>query len=257
MNSTHNSQPTDLSIETYGNIKGTPYSYAVLPWGSTEPHNYHLPYLTDCYLAHDIAVSAVDKAWNKYGVKGMVLPTIPLGSQNPGQRELPFCIHARYETQRNILTDIVESLSFQNLNMLFILSGHGGNNFKPMLRDISVDYPNMLIVICEWFTVEPREGYFEESFDDHAGEMETSLMLYYRKELVNLEVAGNGGSKQFNIDSLNQKIGWVPRNWAKTSNDTGVGNPKKANAQKGEKYTERVTDKIAYLFSELVNKKLY
>lgn len=252
-----NNTPMDLSVETYGETKGIPYSFAVLPWGSTEPHNYHLPYLTDCYLAHDIAVNAVDKAWFKYGVQGMVLPVIPLGSQNPGQRELPFCLHARYETQKHILTDIVESLNFQNIHALIIISGHGGNNFKPMVRDLSVDYPGMLIVICEWFAIESRQGYFEEDFDDHAGEMETSVMMHYRKELVNIKAAGNGQSTPFNIESLNNKVGWIPRNWAKSSIDTGVGNPEKSSAEKGRRYAKIVTDKIAMLFNEIVNKSLY
>jgi len=252
-NNTH----VDLSIESYGNIKGKPYSFAVLPWGSTEPHNYHLPYLTDCWLAHDIAVDAVEKALNKYELNGMVLPVIPLGSQNPGQRELPFCIHTRYETQKLILSDIVESLDFQKIRILVIMSGHGGNNFKSMIRDLSVDYPEMLIVNCEWFAIEPGKGYFEEDIDDHAGELETSVMMHYRKELVNLEVAGEGKSKSFNIESLNKKVGWVPRDWSKASEDTGVGNPRKASVQKGADYANAVTDKIAMLFNELVNKSLY
>ena len=252
-NNTH----VDLSIESYGNIKGKPYSFAVLPWGSTEPHNYHLPYLTDCLLAHDIAVDAVEKALNKYEVHGMVLPVIPLGSQNPGQRELPFCIHTRYETQKLILSDIVESLDFQKIRILVIMSGHGGNNFKSMIRDLSVDYPEMLIVNCEWFAIEPGNGYFEEDIDDHAGELETSVMMHYRNELVNLEVAGEGKSKSFNIESLNKKVGWVPRDWSKTSEDTGVGNPRKASAKKGAEYANVVTNKIAMLFNELVNKNLY
>jgi creatinine amidohydrolase len=247
----------DLSVEIYGNVKGSPYSFAVLPWGSTEPHNYHLPYLTDCYLAHDIAVNAADKAWMKYEVKGMVLPTIPLGSQNPGQRELPFCLHARYETQKHILTDIVESLAYQNIKILIIVNGHGGNNFKLMIRDLSVDYPEMTIVICDWFAVEPRKNYFEEEVDDHAGEMETSVIMYYHPELVDMESAGNGESRPFNIESLNRKVGWVPRNWAKTTIDTGVGNPSKASVEKGKRYADVVTDKIAMLFYELVNKSLY
>jgi creatinine amidohydrolase len=250
-------KPIDLSVETYGGTKGVSYCFAVLPWGSTEPHNYHLPYLTDCYLSHDIAVNAVDRAWSKYGVKGMVLPTIPFGSQNPGQRELPFCIHARYETQKYILKDVVESLDFQNIRILVIMNGHGGNNFKPIVRDLSIDYPKMLIVICEWFAIEPRQDYFEECIDDHAGEMETSVMMYYREELVNIKTAGNGQAKRFNIDSLENKVGWVPRNWAKTSIDSGVGNPKSANAQKGCKYANVITDKIAKLFYELVDKSLY
>ena len=78
----NNNTHADLSIESYGNIKGKPFSFAVLPWGSTEPHNYHLPYLTDCWLAQDIAVDAAEKALNKYKLHGTILPVIPLGSQN-------------------------------------------------------------------------------------------------------------------------------------------------------------------------------
>jgi len=249
--------PIDLSVETYGNVKEFSYSFAVLPWGSTEPHNYHLPYLTDCYLAHDVAVDAVHKAWTRYGVRGMVLPTIPLGAQNPGQRELPFCIHARYETQKHVLSDIVESLHAQDIRILVIMNGHGGNSFKPMIRDLSIDYPEMLIVNCEWFAIEPRKGHFEEEFDDHAGEQETSVLMYYRPELVNLKTAGDGKSTDFAMDSLNKKVGWLPRDWSKTSVDTGVGNPKKSTAEKGARYIEIVTEKIAMLFNELVNKKPY
>jgi creatinine amidohydrolase len=250
-------QHIDLAIENYGNVKELEYSYAVLPWGATEPHNHHLPYLTDCYLAHDVAVEAVGKDWSTYNVRGMVLPTIPLGAQNPGQRELPFCIHARYETQKLVLTDIVESLRFQGIRILVIMNGHGGNSFKPMIRDLTIDYPEMLIVLCDWFAVEPREGYFEEKFDDHAGEQETSVMLHYHPELIDLSTAGNGTSRPFNIESLNKKVGWAPRDWAKASIDTGVGNPKRSTAEKGARYISVVTDKIALLLKELVEKKLY
>lgn len=246
----------DLMKGSYGDVKDVPYSYAVLPWGATEPHNYHLPYLTDCYMAHDIAVDAVEKAWTRYGVKGMVLPPIPLGAQNPGQRELPFCLHARYETQKRILDDVVESLYCQGMRILVIMSGHGGNSFKPMVRDLSFDYPQMLIAICEWFAVEPQSGYFENR-DDHAGEMETSVMMHYRPGLVNLRAAGDGAGRGFNLVSLNDKVGWVPRNWAKTTADTGVGDPRKASAEKGRAFAEVVTDKIAVLFDELVNKPIY
>lgn len=48
----------DLSETCYGRVRDLQYDLAVLPWGATEPHNLHLPYLTDCILAHDIAVDA-------------------------------------------------------------------------------------------------------------------------------------------------------------------------------------------------------
>lgn len=246
----------DLERETYGNIKGKSYSYAVLPWGATEPHNYHLPYLADCYLSHAIAVDAVSKAWTKYDVKGMVLPAIPLGAQNPGQRELPFCLHTRYDTQYNILKDIVDSLVYQGIKILVIVNGHGGNSFKPMIRDLNVDYPDMQIAYSDWFAVESQTNYFEIK-DDHAGEMETSVMMHYHPDLVDLSTAGDGASIPFNIESLNNKVAWMPRNWRKTTEDTGVGDPRKSTAEKGRTFANIVTDKLAKLFDELVNKPLY
>ena len=68
--------------------------------GRTEPHNYHLPYLTDCILSHDIAVDAAQRLLDVHGLHAMVMPPITMGSQNPGQRALPFCVHTRYETQK-------------------------------------------------------------------------------------------------------------------------------------------------------------
>ncbi|MDR3350347.1 MAG: creatininase family protein [Prevotellaceae bacterium] len=249
-------QYTDLSVATYGRVKSRPYTFAVLPWGATEPHNYHLPYLTDTLLAHAIAVDVVNEAWARYGVQGMALPAIPLGAQNPGQREQPFCLHARYETQKAILNDIVAALHGQGIGILVIMNGHGGNSFKPMIRDLAIDYPQMLIALCDWFAVEPQESYFEHK-DDHAGEMETSVMMHYYPELVALDTAGNGESRPFRIASLNKKVAWVPRNWAKTTVDTGVGNPSKASAAKGKRFVEAVTAKIAALFNELVNQPIY
>ena len=47
----------DLTVSCYGKVKGVKYDVVILPWGATEPHNLHLPYLTDCILPHDIAVN--------------------------------------------------------------------------------------------------------------------------------------------------------------------------------------------------------
>jgi len=246
----------DLSLENYGNVKKNQYAYAVLPWGATEPHNYHLPYLTDCYFAYAIAKDAVEKALSRHGVRGMVLPYIALGSQNPGQRELPFCIHARYETQKNIVTDIAASLNNQGIKTLIILNGHGGNHFKNMIRDLTVDFPEMLIASCDVFNVEPQAEYFENK-DDHAGEMETSVIMHYYPELVDLATAGKGASKPFLAKSLNEKTGWIPRNWSKVSVDTGIGNPEKASAEKGKRYAEAISDKVAELFNDLAGGKIY
>jgi len=237
-------------------VKSEQYGFAVLPWGATEPHNYHLPYLTDAILSYRISVDAVAWAMRKSTISGMVLPPVTMGSQNPGQRDLPFCIHTRYETQKAILTDIVASLHRQGIFKLVIVNGHGGNSFKNMIRDLSVDYPDIMIVLVDWFAIVPQDGYFEER-DDHAGEMETSVMMYYYPELVSLSEARDGAAKPFAIPSLNEKIAWIPRYWTQVSSDTGIGNPKKSSVAKGERYAKSVAEKIGQLFIELITKDIY
>ena len=79
----------DLSISNYGTTRNRHYDIALLPWGATEPHNLHLPYLTDAILSHDIAVDAAAKAREKFGLEAMVLPAIPLGAQNPASVNSP------------------------------------------------------------------------------------------------------------------------------------------------------------------------
>ena len=246
----------DLAVTCYGKVKPLKYDLVLLPWGATEPHNLHLPYLTDCILSHDIALDAAKLAKTHYGIRCMVMPYVTAGSQNPGQRELDFCIHYRYGTQKAILNDLVASLYAQGYRKMVIINGHGGNTFKSMIRDLSLDYPDFLIASSEWFAFIPAKEYFDEP-GDHADELETSVMMHYHPELVNLDEAGDGNYKKFASQMLNEKVAWIPRNWQKVSQDTGIGNPKKASAEKGKKYAEAVVAKYALLFEELVHKELY
>lgn len=247
----------DLSVSNYGTVKGLKYDLAILPWGATEPHNHHLPYMTDCILSHDIAVDAAGQALTQSGVRCMVMPPVPFGAQNPGQSELSFCIHTRSSTQFAILEDIVASLRRQGMRKLVIVNGHGGNSFKGMIRDLAFACPDFLIAVVNWFEVVPTKGYFEAVIDDHAGEQETSVMMHYHPELVNLSEAGSGESQSFAIDSLNKKVGWVPRHWDKATVDTGVGDPRKASAAKGERYVQEVVAKLAKMLEEVAAGELY
>lgn len=74
----------DLSVSCLGKVKELKYDVIILPWGATEPHNLHLPYLTDCILPHDIAVEAAELALSRSGVRCMVMPPVPFGAHNPG-----------------------------------------------------------------------------------------------------------------------------------------------------------------------------
>lgn len=246
----------DLSVSNYGTTRDVDYDIAVLPWGATEPHNLHLPYLTDAILSHDVAVDAAVKAKERYGVMAMVMPPVALGSQNPGQRELKFCVHTRHETQRAVLTDIVASLRHQGIKRVLIVNGHGGNNFKQMIRDLAVDMPDVLIAASEWFKVRPAKDYFD-SPGDHADELETSVMMHYHPELVNLAEAGEGRSGGFAAETLRRGVAWVPRRWDRVSHDTGIGNPSAATAEKGARYADAVSDDYAELMRDMMADDLY
>ncbi|MDE6468780.1 MAG: creatininase family protein [Muribaculaceae bacterium] len=246
----------DLSVSNYGTARRNSYDIALLPWGATEPHNLHLPYLTDAILSHDLAVDSAETAAREYGIRAMVLPAIPLGAQNPGQRELPFCIHYRYDTQRAVLTDIVASLRLQGLKRLLIVNGHGGNSFKNMIRDLAVDFPDMLVATGEWYRAAPAKDFFDRP-GDHADELETSVMMHYHPELVDLSEAGPGGDGGFKGESLQRGTVWVPRNWARVSADTGIGDPRLASAEKGRRFAAACADELAKAIRDLCEEELY
>ena len=91
-------------------------------------------------------------------------------------------------------------------------------------------YSDFCIVLVDWYDVVPKDGFFEERIDEHAGEQETSVMLHYFPHLVKMKEAGNGSTKPMKLESLNKKIGWMPRNWSEVTVDTGIGDPKKSTA---------------------------
>ena len=241
----------DLSVGSWGDIKGISYEVVILPWGAIEPHNYHLPYMTDCILAQSLALDCARKVFQTAGVRCMVMPPIYLGSQNPGQWNKPFCIHGRSETQKAILTDMVSSLHGQGFRKLVLINGHGGNTFKPIIRDLAMIFPDFHIITVDWYAVVPVCDYFEESPNEHAGEQETSVMMHYFPYYVDLECAGEGHVFPTGIASIDKKIGWMPRHWDEISEDTGIGNPKKSTAEKGRKYTEAAVSRIVELLTEL------
>lgn len=247
----------DLTQASWGEVRQHDlYHMAILPWGATEPHNGHLPYCTDMILSRAIACE-VAAAVQKEGLHVMVLPGIPLGSQNPGQTSLPFCLHTSQATQYAILQDIVSSLERCGVRRLLIINGHGGNSFKGMIRDLAVQKPDFMIVESDWYAFIPRKDYFEEQVDDHAGEQETSVMMHYHPQWAKMEYATDGAARTFAIEGLRTKAGWLPRDWSRISADTGVGNPLKASAEKGARYARAVVDALSRLVTDLCTKNIY
>lgn len=244
-------RPYILAENNWKDVKDRSIDLAILPWGATEAHNYHLPYSADVIESENISVAAAEKAFNN-GAKVIVLPTIPYGV-NTGQADIKLDMNIYPSTQATILNDLIEVLNRQNIKKLLIVNGHGGNDFKPILRELGLKYPNMFLSFCNWFTALPKENYFEHN-GDHADEMETSLLLHLAPNLVlPLNEAGNGHAKKIKIKGIQEGWAWTERKWSRVSVDTGIGNPTKATKEKGEKYFNDVVDKIAQLIIEIAN----
>lgn len=186
-------RPYILAETNWKAIKELNVEVAVLPWGATEAHNYHLPYATDNYQIEAFAAEAGKQAWEK-GAKVMILPNVPFGV-NTGQPDINLNMNLYPSTQYAILNDIIEVLNRQGIFKLVVLNGHGGNTFQPLLRELGLKYPKMLLVTSSFFKILDKSEYFEEP-GDHADEMESSLMLHLRQDLVlPLEEAGLGKEK--------------------------------------------------------------
>ncbi len=242
-------RPYILAETTWKTIKSTKYTVAILPWGATEAHNYHLPYGTDNVESDYVATESARIAWEA-GAKVVVLPTVPFGV-NTGQLDIKLTISINPSTQFPLLSDVVDSLSRQGIHKLVVLNSHGGNDFRQMLREIQLQYPEMFVCTINWWQIVDQKAHFDEA-DDHAGEMETSVMLDIAPDLVlPLNEAGDGASRKFKLQGLRERWVWTPRQWTKVTKDTGVGNPKRATAQKGKGYLNEVTHKVGGFLKEL------
>jgi len=242
-------RPFILAETNWKYIKDASIELAILPWGATEAHNYHLPYGTDIIEADFIAAESARLAWEK-GAKIIVLPTMPFGV-NTGQTDIKLDINLNPSTQFAILTDIIEVLNRQGIFKLLILNSHGGNDFKSILRELGLRFPNMFLSVCNWFQSLDKLLYFDED-GDHADEMETSLILLFKPGWVlPLTEAGEGSEKKMKIKAFREKWIWSERKWSQISADTGVGNPRTATKEKGEKYFKAVTEKIGGVLVEL------
>ncbi len=238
-----------LSELTWKTIQSTKYEIAILPWGATEPHNYHLPFCTDVIESDYIAAESARRAAEQ-GAKVIVLPSIPFGV-NTGQLDLNMTINMNPSTQAAVLKDVVDSLSGYKVPKLVILNSHGGNDFKQMIRELQPQYPGMFLCTVNWWHIVDQTMFFEEK-DDHAGEMETGVMLAIAPDLVlPLSEAGLGKTRPFKMKALRERWAWTPREWTKVTADTGAGDPRKATVEKGRKYLEVVTSKIADFLVEL------
>jgi creatinine amidohydrolase len=119
-----------------------------------------------------------------------------------------------------------------------------------MIRELQADC-GVFIATINWWNCVDVKSYYDEP-GDHAGELETSVMMEIAPELIlPLSDAGDGAAKKFRIAGLKSGLAWAPRSWTKVTEDTGSGNPALATREKGARHLDAVTTAIAAFLVDL------
>src|SRR5712692_3867712 len=176
-----------LAEQNHAFIRAHSWDVAVLPFGATEPHNLHMPYGTDNLQVGAIGERACERAY-KAGAKVILLPTVPFGV-NTNHLKVPGALACSVTptTLLRLLTDLVDSMERQGVRKLVLLNGHGGNELKPLMRELH-HRTSVFLCVCDWYRM--ATDLYPDIFEqpgEHADEVETSLGLAFFPELVRLE----------------------------------------------------------------------
>jgi creatinine amidohydrolase len=168
----------------------------------------------------------------------------------------PLAIHVSQSTLDAMVREIIVSLRHHGIQKIVILNGHGGNDFKPLVRQIQCDL-DVHVFLCNWWLVGSDK--YNEIFtkpDDHAGQFETSVAMALFPDLVEPDVAGNGLAKPFQFEALRE--GWLStsRDFAKLNDHCACGDPTDSTPEKGRKYLDLVIQRISAFLTQLANSKI-
>ncbi|RLE97205.1 MAG: hypothetical protein DRJ63_09500 [Thermoprotei archaeon] len=234
-------------------------SLVIVPVGSFEEHGPHLPLSTDSIIVEEVAKKAAVKLAKEIPV--VVAPTIFLGYESPNVRKYPGTISLKIETFINLVYDYLCSLIDHGFKRILVINGHGQNYgaLRVALRKIYEDkgVPVTLVSLCLSLAKPVAEKYrrSESGGIMHAGELETSLMLTLRENLVNLSKAVKEVSKPPSTiltADLTAPGKVFLTTWSYWKTEKGVlGDPTKATKELGEKALEKITEEIYTIAKEL------
>lgn len=248
-----------LAEMTLEDVRKADFQVAILPFGATEPHNLHLPYGTDIFEAEWIGREICERAAAQ-GAKAVLLPCLPYGTES-NLSAFPLAMNLQPSTVLKIVDDLVQTLSQSGVHKLVLLNSHGGNDLKPILREL-YGKTDVQLFLCNWFQAvrDAAAKIFSEP-DDHAGEMETSLILAYRPELVARKSDGSlradlGKRRPFRFQAIQE--GWigVTRPWHLLTTHSGSGNPHAATAEKGNQLMEILCERLVPFLVQLSNEPI-
>ena len=217
---------------------------AVLPVAAIEQHGPHLPVWTDTCIAEGMVRRSIELLPDDLPVT--FLPVQAIGKSNE-HISSPGTLTSTWETTTRLWLDIGDSVQRAGVRKLILINSHGGN--VPMVdivtRELRVRH-DMLVVGTAWSRFGQPDGISapEEAFYGiHGGDIETSIMLHLRRDLVKMDLAQDFRSAQLDFMAEFKHLrahGPAQFGWkAQDLNPHGaVGNASAATPEKGKAVVE-------------------
>ena len=230
---------------------------AILPTAAIEQHGPHLPVGVDTMIAEGML--AVLRARCPEDLDIRILPVQAVGKSNE-HLHAPGTLTLSAENALRIWTEIGLSVARAGVKKIVIVNSHGGNLdlVSILSRELRVQ-ARMLAVKCQWGSFGQPEGMYpaqETAFGIHGGDVETSLMLAFRPELVDMTAAQDFRSSAQGASI--SPIGPVSYGWISSDlNPAGtVGNAAIATAEKGHATAAHYADGFIDLLRKVAAHRL-
>jgi len=217
---------TDISAMT---------TIAILPTCAIEQHGPHLPVGVDTMVATGMLAELRNSCPADLDIR--ILPAQAIGKSNE-HLWARGTLTLTAATALTAWTEIGLSVARAGVKKLVIVNSHGGNLdlVSILTRELRVQ-AGMLAVKCQWSGFGAPPGLYpadETTFGIHGGDVETSLMLHFRPETVDMTHAANNRSTAENTPI--SPIGPVSYGWIASdlSASGTVGDASVATADKGQ-----------------------